>query len=494
VINSLVKNNPVVWTIAGSDSGGGAGIQADLHTFHDFAVHGCSVITAVTSQNSMMLDQTTKIDRQSIASQINVLDVDLPAQAIKLGMLSDGETVELVAEYLQGYSGFVVCDPVMAASRGGELLSYSALDALKTQLLPHIDLLTPNVPEASVLTGIDISTSEDVVRAAEHLLALGARSVLLTGGHWSSHNGMRLDYWTDGNQSFWLAGEDIPSQNSHGSGCTLSSAVAAMMALGYVLADAMVVAKAYVTAGIRDAVQVGQGPGPVAHVGWPERLIDLPILSTQFPNNAPVFADCCGDLGLYPVVDHVDWIKNLLPLGVPTIQLRMKDVSEAFAREQITQAVALSKEHNARLFINDYWQLAIEQGAYGVHLGQEDLHTADLQAISRAGLRLGVSTHSYYEIARAHGIKPSYIAIGPVYSTTTKAMKFSPLGVAQLKQWVSLLKPQYPLTAIGGINLKRAHDVLATGVGSCAMVTAITEADDYKTVVSDLLALTHVSE
>ncbi len=141
------------------------------------------------------------------------------------------------------------------------------------------------------------------------------------------------------------------------------------------------------------------------------------------------------------------------------------------------------------MFINDYWPQAITAGAYGVHLGQEDLDVADIQAIADAGLRLGVSTHSHYEVARAHALRPSYIAIGPVYPTTSKEMRFGPQGVNRLRHWVELLSPGYTLTAIGGINLKRADEVLATGVGSCAMITAITEADDPESVVASLMAL-----
>ncbi|MBL4826315.1 MAG: bifunctional hydroxymethylpyrimidine kinase/phosphomethylpyrimidine kinase [Spongiibacteraceae bacterium] len=427
------ENKPIVWTIAGSDSGGGAGIQADLHTFQDFAVHGCSVITAVTAQNSKALQHSEYINNNSVSAQIEALATDLPADVIKLGMLADTQTVQLVINYLDQYSGFVVCDPVMVASRGGALLSEEGVSLVRDRLLPRIDLLTPNVPEAQSLTGLTITSAQDVINAAKRLIELGARSVLITGGHWHAVDGCRLDYWTDGEQGFWLAGADIKSEHSHGSGCTLSSAIAAMIARGYVLADAMVVAKAYVTQGIRLGVRVGAGPGPVSHQGWPSHWQDFPLLSPQLPQAVPVFQPCGGHLGLYPVVDSAEWIAKLIPLGVPTIQLRIKDVSEAFARQQISAAITLCKKYKTRLFINDYWQLAIELGAYGVHLGQEDLENADLTAIAQAGLRLGLSTHSYYEIARAHAIRPSYIAIGPVYCTTTKVMKFSELGIAQLK-------------------------------------------------------------
>jgi len=141
------------------------------------------------------------------------------------------------------------------------------------------------------------------------------------------------------------------------------------------------------------------------------------------------------------------------------------------------------------LFINDFWEEAIAAGAYGVHLGQEDLQTADINAIREAGLRLGVSTHSYFEIATAHSLKPSYIALGPIYATTSKVMPFDPQGLSQLQHWVELLGEQYTLTAIGGIDVRRAKDVLTTGVGSAAMISAITQADDVEATVAELIAL-----
>ena len=481
--------------MAGSDSGGGAGIQADLHTFQDFNVHGCSVITAITAQNSFAVGHIQVSDHKTLATQINALDSDLPATAIKIGMLASSTTVETVAKYLQDFNGTVVYDPVMAASTGQDLINTEALTIIREQLLPHIDVLTPNIVEAEILSDSRIESIDDIQQAAKKILSLGPRSVLITGGHFKVINGQRLDYWTNGETEYWLAGEDIDSVHTHGSGCTLSSALAACIAQGYDILDALVLAKAYISQGIRQAQQLGGGPGPVAHGGFPNQLNDLPKLYSKLPpsilkSDTPAlqFPSCNGTLGLYPVVDSIEWLEKLLPLGIKTIQLRIKDQTETFLREAIQQAVALAEKYNARLFINDYWQLAIAAGAYGIHLGQEDLDDTDLAAIANAGLRLGVSTHSYYEIARAHGIQPSYIAIGPIYDTTTKVMKFSARGLDNLTQWVALLKETYPLTAIGGINQERAKLVLATGVQSVAVVTAITEANDYKQAVSDLQA------
>jgi len=188
----------------------------------------------------------------------------------------------------------------------------------------------------------------------------------------------------------------------------------------------------------------------------------------------------CGTchLGLYPVVDSVDWLEKLLPLGVRTIQLRVKDCSESEANDVTRRAVRIGRRYGARMFINDYWPAAVRHGAYGVHLGQEDLDGADLAQIKNAGLRLGISTHSESEWRRAAALQPSYIALGTVFPTTTKPATV--IGVEKLNRWAKVLQKKFPLVAIGGIKRHNLHQVLASGVGSVAVASAITGAEDYR--------------
>lgn len=193
-------------------------------------------------------------------------------------------------------------------------------------------------------------------------------------------------------------------------------------------------------------------------------------------------------LGLYPVVDSVAWIERLLEAGVRTIQLRIKDQRDSDVEDDVIAAIALGRRYSARLFINDYWQLAIKHQAYGVHLGQEDLEVADLEAIRRAGLRLGISTHDDDEINRALAVYPSYIALGHIFPTQTKLMPSSPQGLEQLKRHLARLE-NIPTVAIGGISIERAPAVLACGVGSIAVVSAITQAADWRDATQQLLAL-----
>ncbi|WP_435928217.1 thiamine phosphate synthase [Dryocola sp. BD613] len=203
---------------------------------------------------------------------------------------------------------------------------------------------------------------------------------------------------------------------------------------------------------------------------------------------APAFPAVPQRLGLYPVVDSVEWIARLLEAGVRTLQLRIKDKRDEEVEADVIAAIRLGQRFEARLFINDYWRLALKHRAYGVHLGQEDLEVANLDAIREAGLRLGLSTHDNMEMERALAARPSYIALGHVFPTQTKRMPSSPQGLAQLAAHVKTLGA-YPTVAIGGISIDRVPAVLATGVGSVAVVSAITQAADWRVATAQLLEL-----
>ncbi|MGI4859774.1 MAG: thiamine phosphate synthase [Janthinobacterium lividum] len=222
---------------------------------------------------------------------------------------------------------------------------------------------------------------------------------------------------------------------------------------------------------------------------WPSRLADFPVLS-DLPARPRDFPRCPPALGLYPVVPDAEWVERLIALGVRTIQLRVKTADPDVRREQIVRAVSAARRapDEVRLFINDHWRLAIDAGAYGVHLGQEDMATADLDAIAAAGLRLGLSTHGYYEILRAWHFRPSYIACGAVFPTTTKVVKTAPQGVLRTVAYQRLLGSAVPVVAIGGIDLASLPVVLATGVRSAAVVSAVTHSRDLIATVNALRA------
>ena len=204
--------------------------------------------------------------------------------------------------------------------------------------------------------------------------------------------------------------------------------------------------------------------------------------------NPNAFAECPKRLGLYAVMPDADWVKLMVEAEVPTVQLRLKSDDQKLIRKQIAQSVEAVQGSKTLLFINDYWQEAIEADAYGIHLGQEDLETADLDAIRSAGLRLGLSTHGYAEMVYADRFCPSYIAMGAVFPTNLKKMETAPQGLGRLYKYAQLMN-HYPLVAIGGIDESSIHAVAQSGVGSVAVVRAINGASDPKAAVKRLQEL-----
>jgi len=274
----------VAWTIAGSDSGGGAGIQADLQSFRSFDVHGCSVITALTAQNSIGVQHIELASTESVRKTLDALATDIPADAIKLGMLGSEAIVREVAAFLaSGACALVVCDPVMISSSGTPLLDPAAVALMRSEMFPRCRLLTPNIPEAEALVGRRIRTAAEAEAAAlEILQTAGCGAVLLKGGHAAS-SGVVQDVLCDGlNPPVWLSCERVEGGDAagcHGTGCALSSAIAALLARGHDMLDAVVLAKAYVTQGIRRSERVGAGAGAVAHTGWPCTASAMPWVS-----------------------------------------------------------------------------------------------------------------------------------------------------------------------------------------------------------------------
>lgn len=258
-------------TIAGSDSGGGAGIQADLKTFAAFGVFGTSAITAITAQNTRGVTRVQALDPVLVVAQIDAVVSDLGANATKIGMLANTAIVEAVAHAVARHAlPYVVIDPVMVAKGGDHLLDASAVHALRTVLVPLATVLTPNVPEAEVLTGLTITTVGGLREAAARLVGMGARSVVVKGGHLTLASGRAVDVWHDGTHFVELDAERIATSHTHGTGCTFSSAVAAGLALGHDVETSVRGAKTYVTGAIRHAPGLGHGHGPLNH-GWQQK-------------------------------------------------------------------------------------------------------------------------------------------------------------------------------------------------------------------------------
>jgi len=477
---------PIVWTIAGSDSCSGAGLQSDLLTFKDFNVHGCCVVTLVTAQHPSAVEAVALCDPAIIEKQIEALQKSLSPRAIKLGALGDEHNIRAISHYLKTYSGIVICDPVLQATSGGILLAAEATESLKNHIFPYATLITPNILEAEALLGMSIQTSADMEKAAHKFLKRGAKNVLIKGGHLPGV--LAQDYFLNSAQAFWLNSPKQGVASLHGTGCTLSAAIAAAVALDHPLPDAVVIAKMYLNQAIRHSYCLGGDPIFLARNGWPNHGDDLPWISFNKNPDRLCFPRMNASIGFYPIVDSYEWVQTLLSQGVKTIQLRLKNKSSTEIKKIIEKSVACAKAYDAYLFINDYWEWAVEYGAYGVHLGQSDLLTADLAAIQRVGLRLGVSTHSFYEVARAHALQPSYVAYGPIYHTTSKIMPFLPQGLEKLRYWKNILP--YPIVAIGGITLTAVKAVLQAGADGVAVMSAVKNSSNVEQTVRDFLYAT----
>ncbi|GAA5528108.1 bifunctional hydroxymethylpyrimidine kinase/phosphomethylpyrimidine kinase [Herpetosiphon gulosus] len=252
-------------TIAGSDSGGGAGIQADLKTFHTYQVYGSSVITAITAQNTLGVQAFELVSPSLIERQIVAVLADIGADAIKTGMLGNATIIETVANSLRRYPVALVVDPVMVAKSGDRLLVEDAVQALREQLVPIASLITPNLPEASVLLGREIDDERTMYAALDDLLKLGAKAVLLKGGHLK---GQPLDLFADGQQVLELRSERIDTPNTHGTGCTYAAAITALLARGADLVSAVCQAHAFLYEAIASAESIGAGHSPVNHWVW----------------------------------------------------------------------------------------------------------------------------------------------------------------------------------------------------------------------------------
>ncbi|OCP37480.1 bifunctional hydroxymethylpyrimidine kinase/phosphomethylpyrimidine kinase [Ensifer sp. LC163] len=253
-------------TIAGSDSGGGAGIQADLKTFSALGAYGASVITAITAQNTRGVTAVEDISPAVVQAQIDAVFSDLAVGAAKIGMVSRRETIAVIADGLRRYGKMAVLDPVMVATSGDALLRPDAIAALREQLLPLALIATPNLPEAALLTGRAIATDEtEMAHQAEIILKAGARSVLIKGGHAGGPEA--TDIFFDGGEPVRLKAPRIETTNDHGTGCTLSAAIAAGLANGLSLTQAVIAAKDYLHRAVVAAgdLKVGQGRGPVHH-------------------------------------------------------------------------------------------------------------------------------------------------------------------------------------------------------------------------------------
>ena len=460
--------NPIIWSIAGTDSGGGAGLAADQRAADALGAHLCPVVAAITAQNTTAVTRIFPTAPELLNAQLAALADDMPPRVIKTGLLGTAANAMAVARWVDRLRErapvALVIDPVLRASTGAGFVDEALMRAYREVLLPRATVVTPNQSEAVLLLGPQGSSTVPALAASLRALT-GVQSVVITGGD-ARTPALSMDWIDTPHAQGWLSLPRVDTPHHHGTGCTFATAVAAALALGFVAADAAVLAKMATTHALRHARAVGAGAGPVvAHGGFGNDPSLLPRLSLDAqPPSSWITRPRGSAPGVYAIVESAERVEAVLRTRptVPTIQLRMKQpagLSDAAWDAQLNDAIARSQRAaetaGATLVVNDHWQRALNAGARALHLGQEDLlalapdeHTR-LQAARDEGVQLGLSSHSLWELCRAATMQPDLIACGPVWPTTTKDMPWVPQGLDNLAWWAHMAPA--PVVGIGGI-------------------------------------------
>lgn len=466
--------NAPVWTIAGFDPQLCAGVFADERVFSAYGVNSHALITAISAQTTHEVGIVEAVSTDVLSEQILKLKSLGWPKVIKVGLIPTPEIVQCLLHHLQDFPGFVVYDPVIKATSGKELMLPNTVAALKAGWLQRVSVLTPNRDEAAVLCEMPINTQQEMQVAAYQLCALGVQQVIIKGGHLLGP--FAQDIWCDGKSHCWITANRLKVPTLHGGGCVFSAALAAFLTKNSNVKDALVFAKMVIQQALSDQT-------PLKTIEYQSRFLPWITQTYEAGQQRFAFAALKNSLGFYTIINDIAWLKKLLTWQVSSFQLRIKSVQDK--TQCYKKAIELTKNKDCQLFINDDWQSAIDLKAYGVHLGQEDLMNADLSAIREAGLRLGISTHSLSELAVAKAVQPSYIALGPIFQTTTKPMTFAPQGYEGLSLWRKLVDTE--LVAIGGITLQNVNSILAHGADSTAVVGAVLRASDPKAICQQFL-------
>lgn len=480
-------------TIAGSDSGGGAGIQADLRTFAALGVYGTSVVTAVTAQNTRGIADSVGIAAALVEEQLDAILADIGANAIKTGMLYDEHIIETVVRRFKfNQCPSLVVDPVMAATSGDALLNYKGIDVMREKLVPCATVITPNREEASALCGFYIESTDDLRRAAREINNLGADFVIITG---IQQEGQSIDFCYDGLEFNQLQGPIIDTGNTHGTGCSFSAALTAYLAKGATPWTAAGMAKKYVASGLRWSYRVGRGSSPINHLAafLPGRLDDPDILAAR----AGVFRDWGRRVQLpdYPLLnliiggnlcagqDYAELTRMAVMNGARLIQLREKDWDTRRLVDTATEMARICRRYGALFVVNDRVDVAAASGADGVHIGQEDLNPTMARALLGPEKIIGVSAGSITEALAAVADGADYLGVGPVYPTISKECKHDAGGpglIASIKASVSV-----PVIAIGGITPDNTRPLIKAGAAGVAVISSILGAADPVRVMHD---------
>jgi hydroxymethylpyrimidine kinase/phosphomethylpyrimidine kinase/thiamine-phosphate diphosphorylase len=471
-------------TIAGSDPGGGAGIQADLRVFDHMGLAGLSAATAITSQNSMGVKEVHRVPPDMLISQLDAVFEDASPAAVKIGMLGGAEQARATADSLRRHSPpNVVLDTVLSSTAGVPLLDQAGWDVLVREIFPHCNLITPNIDEARLLTGMAAGDSLDAIEGlGRRLIEMGAKSVLIKGGH---RTGEPIDVLIcPGAAPAEFRRHRIDTRHSHGTGCFLSAAIAGCLAHGLCLREAVRVAGDMLHAGLSAPVTVGRGSG------YPGSLFAEGILHSALQSR--LSAELSGiyvvtDSDLFPGRGHVEIARAALAGGARIIQLRDKRTPTPELVDVALEIRALTSQAQALFFVNDRVDIAVAASADGVHLGQSDMPPAAARRVLKPWQTIGLSVATVEEAVKA-APWASYLGVGAVYETRTKADAGRPVGPALISAVKSAVC-DLPIVAIGGINESNIGDVTEAGADAAAVISAVIAAPNMQDAVRSLIAL-----
>lgn len=477
------RQYPTALTIAGSDSGGGAGLQADMKTMEAHQVFSTTVVVGLTAQNTLGVDAAQPASVDMIDGQFAAVMADFDVRAAKTGALFDAERVKAVARNIREYQiQHLILDPVMVAKGGAALLDEAGVQALKSELLPLAELITPNIPEAELLAGMAIRNLEDMKQAAVKIQALGVQNVMVKGGHLSDT--AVLDYIALGDEHFVLEGIKVPGKRKHGTGDTLSAAITSQLAKGMSLKKAILMGHRYMNQIIGHPLYIGHGHGPLNHGLW----TDPNVFRKQLPKDAWA---CQFVVGLANVGESeqalVDIVRDACAAGITLVQYREKGGAEKTFDERLRigkQLRDICWAYDVLFFIDDDVDLAIALNADGVHVGQSDSDVAEI-AQRAPQLLIGLSVLNLAEEQESQKVQQylSYIGVGPVFATTTKKDAKAPIGLkglAAVKQASDL-----PVVAIGGVGESNAKAIRAAGADGLAAISAFTKSRNLVETVAE---------
>ncbi|KAL1828330.1 hypothetical protein DCAR_0207536 [Daucus carota subsp. sativus] len=496
---------PHVLTVAGSDSGAGAGIQADLKACAARGVYCSTVVTAVTAQNTVGVQGVNIVPERFVSEQLQSVLSDMNVDVVKTGMLPTVGIVKALYDRLKQYPvQALVVDPVMVSTSGDVLAGPSVLDTFRDQLLPMADIATPNLKEASALLGgIRLQTVSDMRSAAKSIHNnMGPRNVLIKGGDLPASSDA-VDIFFDGVEFYELRSSRIQTRNSHGTGCTLASCIAAELAKGSQMLPAVRVAKHYVETALDYSkdILIGNGlQGPFDHLCKLKRNIRNSSKPQRFDPD---------DLLLYAVTDSrmnnkwgrsiTDSVRAAIEGGATIVQLREKDIETSNFLEAAKKSLEVCRSHGVPLLINDRIDIALACDADGVHVGQSDMPVHVARSLLGPEKIIGVSCKTPEQAHQAWVNGADYIGSGGVYSTNTKANNIT-IGLDGLK--TVCLASKLPVVAIGGIGPSNVRAVMELGLENLkgvAVVSALfdreciaSEAQNLHTLVSETMKATSV--